>query len=127
MPLSSGVRLRSGAPDIDPEAVQDAIQNPHDCQIIAMAQSGEVSAQDIISETGIPKSTVYRRLDHLQEVGLLVVTGGTMRKGHPIDLYSSRLDMAGLRVEDGEIQAEWKAEESADERLYRLWKQLGSD
>lgn len=103
------------------------MENGYDRQILAMAQTDEVSAQDIIDATEIPKSTVYRRLEHLEEDGLLVVSGGTMRKGHAIDLYRTPVEMAALRIEEGHIDAEWRIKESPDERLYRLWTQLRED
>jgi DNA-binding transcriptional ArsR family regulator/plastocyanin len=102
------VRLRSEGPSVEPDAVQAAVANEHDRRILATVQAGEASAGDIIDATGIPKSTVYRRLERLEEEGLVEVSGGAMREGHPIDLYAARVDMVALRVEEGTIDAEWR-------------------
>lgn len=103
------------------------MENEHDRQILAMAQRDDVSAQDIVEATEIPTSTVYRRLSRLQEDDLLFVAAGTMRDGHPIDLYRTPLEMVALRIEEGHIDAVWRIEASPDERLYRLWTQLRGD
>lgn len=119
--------FRPDAPSVDPEAVTEAVSNPHDRQILAMAQAQDVSAQDVVEATDIPQSTVYRRISTLQDHGLLVVERGVMRKGHPIDLYRSRVDMAAVRVEEGEVDAEWRLRESPDERLFRLWSLMAEE
>jgi DNA-binding transcriptional ArsR family regulator len=99
------VRLRREGPSIEPDAVQRAVANEHDRQILATVQAGEASAGEIIEATGIPKSTVYRRLETLEADGLVEVSGGAMREGHPIDLYAARVEMAALRVEEGSVDA----------------------
>lgn len=121
------VFFRPDAPDVAPDAVTEAVSNQHDRQILAMAQTDDVSAQQIVDETDIPQSSVYRRLSRLEEQGLVVVEKGIMRRGHPIDLYRARVDMAGLRVEDGSVDAEWRLRESPDERLHRLWGLMTED
>lgn len=119
--------FRPDAPRVDAEAVTEAVSNPHDRQILAVAQARDVSAQQIVEATGIPQSTVYRRISALQEAGLVVVERGVMRKGHPIDLYRSRVDLAGVWIEDGEVDVEWRLRESPDERLVRLWSLMTED
>lgn len=115
------VFFRPDAPRIEPDAVTEAVSNAHDRQILAMAQTGDVSAQEIVDGTQIPQSTVYRRLNRLEEHGLVVVERGTIRKGNPTELYRARVELAGVRVEAGSVDAEWRLRESPDERLHRLW------
>ncbi|MDX1611781.1 MAG: winged helix-turn-helix domain-containing protein [Candidatus Thermoplasmatota archaeon] len=116
--------LRDRNPHIEPEAVIEAVENPHDRQILAYTQSGAVSAQDIIEATDIPKSTAYRRIQRLQELGLLYVEAGQIKAGHAIDLFRARVEMISLLVEGGNVEAHWRLNERPDERLHRLWANL---
>ncbi|PSG96807.1 hypothetical protein BRD56_08470 [Thermoplasmatales archaeon SW_10_69_26] len=96
-------------PGVDEEAVGSAVANPCDRQILALAQRGPVAAKTILERTSIPKSTLYRRIDRLQEQGLLEVVSSTIEDGHRIDRYRCPLQGIGIRIEDGEIHLEWSA------------------
>lgn len=121
----AAVHLRRDRPPIEPDAVERAVENEHDRRILAHVQADRASAGEIIEATDIPKSTVYRRLEQLEEDGLIEVAGGAMHEGHKVDLYAARLEMAALRVEAGAVDAEWRLLETPDETLFRLWDQLG--
>lgn len=121
----AGVHLRRDRPPIEPDAVERAVENEHDRRILAHVQADRASAGEIIEATDIAKSTVYRRLEQLEEEGLIEVAGGAMHEGHKVDLYAARVEMAALRVEAGAVDAEWRLMETPDERLFRLWDQLG--
>lgn len=102
----------------------EAVENPHDRRLIARAQVGEVAAQELIEDTGVPRSTAYRRIERLRELGLLVVTGGAIREGHAIDRYKARVELVSVEVRKGEVHAHWQLLESPEERLHRLWGML---
>lgn len=109
---------------ITPEAVIHGIENPHDRRILALAQTRAVTAQEIIDETDVPRSSAYRRIDQLQEWGLIEVVGGVMREGHPMDTYRARLELAQVTIEEGDVNAAWRLLETPEERLHRLWTSL---
>lgn len=103
----SAMFLQRREPEITSEAVVSAMANEHDRRILAAAQEEPVDAQTIIEETGISKSTVYRRLDRLQELGLLETADGRLRNGHAVDRYRARAKRISLHVRDGSIEATW--------------------
>ncbi len=123
-PSSLNVFIRRDVPGIDAEAVMEALQNPHDRQILALSQDRPIAAQEIIEATDIPKSTAYRRINKLQEMGLITVDSGALKAGHAIERYRAQIEMAALHVEKGNVEARWRLLEQPDERLYRLWNQL---
>lgn len=122
--LRLNVFIRRDGPEIDAEAVMEALENPHDRQILALSQDRPMAAQEIIEATGIPKSTAYRRIKKLQEMGLIVVDSGALEGGHAIERYRAQIEMAALHVEQGNVEAHWRLLEKPDERLYRLWHQM---
>lgn len=103
----SAMFLQPQETEITSEAVVTAMANEHDRRILAAAQEEPVDAQTIIEETGISKSTVYRRLDRLQEMGLLETADGRLRNGHAVDRYRARARIISLHVRDGNIEATW--------------------
>lgn len=109
------VFLRSQRPTIGAEAVIEALENPHDRRILALAQDQGVTAQEIIDETGIPKSTVYRRLNRLRELELITVDGGALVGGHAIDKYRARVRDAEIRVRGGQVEAHWELDSPFEE------------
>lgn len=117
----SAMFLRPQETEITSEAVVSAMANEHDRRILAATQEEPVDAQTIIEETGISKSTVYRRLDRLQEMGLLETADGRLRNGHAVDRYQARAKSISLHVRDGTIEATWTGarEEDAPSDLTR--------
>lgn len=90
----------------DPGAVLAALANRWDREILAMAQREPIAAKTVLERTDIPKSTLYRRVNHLQEEGLLVVVRSTIEDGHRIDRYRCPLAKASLTIEGGEVRLE---------------------
>lgn len=105
--------LESEEPGVDEQVVLSALANGCDRRILALAQQGPVAAKTILEESSIPKSTLYRRIDRLQERGLLRVVASTIENGHRIDRYVCPLSELALRIEDGGVQLEWSLDPDA--------------
>lgn len=108
----SAMFIRDEGQRITPDAVVEALANPHDRRILALAQAEPVDAQSVIETTGIAKSTVYRRIDRLEELGLLETVDGRLRNGHAIDRYRARLESLALAVQQGRIEATWEGRQA---------------
>jgi len=96
------------------EAVVDALENPYDRKILAMAQRQPIEATQVIDQTDTRKSTVYRRAQKPCDVGLLEVEAGGLRNGHAVDRYRATVSDARLVVREGRIQAEWDEREDVE-------------
>lgn len=103
----SSMFLAPSGPEITREALLEALANPHDRRILALAQEQPIEARSVVEETDIPKSTVYRRIRRLEDKGLLETVDGRLRNGHAIDRYRARISEAAIRVEGGEVHADW--------------------
>lgn len=99
--------LAPSGPEITREALLESLANPHDRRILALAQEQPIEARSVVEETDIPKSTVYRRIRRLEEKGLLETVDGRLRNGHAIDRYRARISEAAIRVQGGEVHADW--------------------
>lgn len=96
--------LEQAAPEIQPTDVLAALSNEHDRQILALAQPEPVAAQRILEETGIAKSTLYRRLRQLEDSGLLTVEHTSLQEGQMVDRFRSRLSSVSMRIQEGRIE-----------------------
>lgn len=85
----------------------DALGNPNDREILALAQQRPVDAQEIMEVTGFPKSTVYRRLRELEDCGLLIPCSGVVRNGHAVERYRCCLEELCVRLVDGHVEVSW--------------------
>lgn len=99
--------LREARPVVDPDAVLTALSKPYDREILAIAQDRPVAAQDLLDRTPIPQSTLYRRINELQDAGLLEVVDTTIQGGHPVDRYRCPLQGLTIRIAEGEVQVDW--------------------
>jgi DNA-binding Lrp family transcriptional regulator len=70
-------------------------------------------------------STVYRRIDRLEDRGLLDATQRLDPDGHHHKVYAARLEHVGIDVRDGdlEIEVDYVDEEAAD-TFTRLYEEL---
>lgn len=105
---------------ITADAVLDALANPHDREILALAQDEPVTAQGVIQRTGIPKSTVYRRIERLTERGLLQASDGRLHNGHVVDRYRASIQQLSLSVSDGQVHADWEPIEPQHASQYEV-------
>ena len=64
------------------------------------------SGVQLSSETGIPGSTVYRKLSRMSELKLLKITGIISPEGKKIFLYQSRVKSVYTRFDGGFIDME---------------------
>lgn len=81
--------------------------------------------KEISDSTDVPLATVYRRVDALQEAGLLVVERSALGEdGSRYDLYRSRVEDILLRISEEGTSATWSAIASVEDRIARMWDQM---
>lgn len=103
----SVVYIEEEPPTVARDHLLDALTRDHDRRILALAQSKAMEAQEIMDETGIPRSTVYRRVSTLLERGLLDVEEVVVKNGHRVERYRSACSFLGLTIQEGSIEIQW--------------------
>lgn len=104
--------LRTVDPRPEAAHVLAALTNENDRRILAVTQRQPVEASTLLDETGVAKSTLYRRLDRLERRGLLRVEQRKLRNGNVVDLYRSTLSSLTIEVRDGNVQVGWDPEDA---------------
>jgi hypothetical protein len=117
--------LKSTALSVD--TVGDAIADAYARRVLAVCVKKAKAVKDISHETGLPLPTAYRQVNHLAEVGLLVVERSAMTPdGKKYDLYRSRVKSARIEVDGSGERVTWEPNEATEERLSSMWDSLRS-
>lgn len=111
------------APDL--EAVLDALDDP-DCRDIVHYLDEPMTASELSDATGVPLSTVYRKLDRLNEASLLRELTEVRSDGHHTSLYEVNFDEVSLSLtENNEFDVTVsRPSRSAEERLADMWSEV---
>jgi DNA-binding transcriptional ArsR family regulator len=88
------------------EKILKAIADPENDRIMMRVRKESKSAQTLSAETGIPQSTVYRKLDELKEAGLVMTDRFTMVGGKKVDYMIITFSELRVAVEEGQVRVE---------------------
>ncbi|WP_135830269.1 winged helix-turn-helix domain-containing protein [Halorussus halobius] len=109
----------------DLEAVLDALDDP-DCRVIVRHLEEPMTASELSDATGVPLSTVYRKLDLLSEASLLRELTEVRSDGHHTTRYEVDFEEVSLSLtEDHRFDvAVARPTHSAEERLADMWSEV---
>ena len=93
--------------------------------ILTETSTQPMSAKELSRRCDTSLTTVYRRLERLEEAGLLTERTRPRPDGHHDTVYVASLDELSVRLRDGEFEfdVDTKAEDAAD-RLTDLWERF---
>lgn len=112
--VSDGVPLTTVVALLDDEHVRT----------ILTATDGEaLSAKELSERCDVSVTTVYRRLERLQEAGLVAERTRPRSDGHHDAVYVATLDELAVRLRDGRLECEIdrRGDDVADS-LTRMWE-----
>lgn len=89
--MSTGRWAEQGT-GVDEQDLLEALGNKYSAEILCAAQS-PASAQELSDEMGIPIATCYRRIEELEDAGLLECEGRQLSdEGRRTNVYRRTLD-----------------------------------
>ena len=91
----------NGVPVEQEEKIEGILQimaDKYSRDLLRITQDTPKSAFKIAAETGIPISTVYRRIQKLQDVGIVRVSGEINLEGKKHFLYQSKVKSISTRI-----------------------------
>jgi DNA-binding IclR family transcriptional regulator len=112
-------------PDIELDLVLSVLVDEGSRQLLLAADTHR-SAQELAELTGIPNSTVYRKVDKLSEAGLLDEATEIRTDGKHTSRYRTDFEAVRIAREGSErfaVEVERPAE-TPDRRLADLWSQI---
>lgn len=83
--------------------VLGAISDPHRRKIIGVIKDDFKSVNQIVEETGLPPSTVYRKIDELHNKKLLILSGKIGNNGRKEFNYKSKIQKVTMTFENNTL------------------------
>lgn len=117
--------------DWDLEEVLELLSDEYARSILAATSTEPMSAKALSERCDASLPTVYRRIERLQEHGLIEERVQVDEGGHHREVYSARLAAFSLELEDGAYTGDLERirrdpihEEDTVDRLTRMWEDL---
>lgn len=88
---------------IDPDELLSLLSDEHALEILKLLHDRDLPAREIADEVSASRATVYRRLNRLEEAGLVDTSMVFHSEGHHRQHFQASLDEVVLAFEDGGI------------------------
>jgi predicted transcriptional regulator len=88
------------------ERILKSLADPEALSILTCMRTTSKSAQQISTETGIPLSTIYRKLEDLRVAGLAMTERFTFNAGRKVDFMISSFHEIRVKLESNEVELE---------------------
>lgn len=109
----------------DPVSVLDCLGDEYSVRILSALTGDEMSAKGISEDLGIPIATVYRRIEDLEDVGLIEFEGKALtNEDKRVKVYRSYVDELRVFFEPNEPQVEMKKYSEAKRSIDEAWKRI---
>lgn len=108
----------------DPREVFDLLADDYASAILIEAHRKPMTAQELSDALGVHHSTVYRRLNRLQDHDLLSEQLRIDPNGHHATVYRTNLQQVTVRLTDDGYQVQLRLEEDPVDRMADMWRQL---
>lgn len=113
--------------DCTDEDVLALLDDEYARAILTATSAEPMSANTLSERCNASVSTIYRRLDRLQDCDLVEEQLQPQPDGNHYKMYVSRLESFSVSFEDGEMRAEitrTATEEDVADRFTRMWEDL---
>lgn len=92
-------------------------------RILTATSVEPMSANELATRCDVSRQTVYRRLEELEDAGLVTERTRPREDGHHDAVYAATLEEVRLRLADGELEFHLeRGETDAADELTRLWR-----
>jgi DNA-binding transcriptional ArsR family regulator len=98
-----GPGLSETEQSIDPDELLSLLSDDHALEILKLLHDRNLPAREIADELAASRTTVYRRLNRLEEAGLVDTSMAFHSEGHHRQQFRASLDEVVLSFEDGGI------------------------
>jgi predicted transcriptional regulator len=88
------------------QRILKALADPEEVSILMCMKATSKTAQSIAKETGIPLSTVYRKLEELKAAGLTMTEHFTFSAGRKVDFMTATFVVMRIKLEKNEVEIE---------------------
>jgi DNA-binding transcriptional ArsR family regulator len=90
-------------PSADPEEVLSLLSDDYARDILLATREEAVPARELADQLDVSRATVYRRLNRLQDAGLVDTSLAIHSDGHHRKQFQATVDEVSLSFEDGAV------------------------
>lgn len=118
--------------DADPQSVFEALADP-DCRDVLATLDDPLTAREVVDACDLPQTSAYRKLDRLSEAGLVDERTELRVDGNHATTYVRDCSGVVVAIDEDDYEVDFLRERTAeedrtaDERLARLWSQIGEE
>ena len=106
--------------------VLSAMGDPVALSVLSALSRGERDGHRLVVETGLPQSSIYRKLHDLEDGGLVRVHRLAFTpEGRKVELFQSRVREVSVEFLDGAAVVRVRLREDSSDRIRDLWTQVG--
>ena len=103
----------------------EALGDPVALRILSALSRGERVGHDLVVETNLPQSSIYRKLRDLQQGGLVYVTRlAFTSEGRKVEVFASRIRAVSVEFSGGLARVRVRPREDSADRIGDLWSQV---
>jgi len=96
-------------PSAPTETLLDILSDEYAQALLCAVQTEAKSARELAEEYGVSRSTVYRRLDRLQEAGSIVERLECRPVGHHCRAFAAAVETVSVELADGGFETDIEA------------------
>ena len=109
---------------VDPEEVFDLLADDYAREILAHANREPMSAKELSDAVDAHHSTIYRRIDRLQEYDLLTERLALDPDGQHYTVYSTALQGVSVTLEGDEYRVDLRTRADPADRMAKMWREI---
>ncbi len=104
------------------QKVLTALGDPTTLRLLVALSRGERDVHELVLETGLPQSSVYRKIHELVDSGLALVSRLAFTpEGRKVEVFASRLKEVRILMDQGVLRVEVSVREDLSDRLKQMW------
>jgi predicted transcriptional regulator len=111
----TSVELGDDASSTTPETLLELLGDEYTCRLLTTLDEGPLPAAELVDRCEMSRATVYRRLDALEDAGLVRSRLRYDPDGHHRRAFELALDAVELRVDEGGVGSRIRKAEPADD------------
>jgi predicted transcriptional regulator len=124
-PIEGGARDPAGPPEGPERGVLRALGDPVSVGILVALSRGDGDVHSLVVETGLPQSSVYRKLRELSSSGLVGLHRFAFTaEGRKVELFRSRLREVRVRFDQGRLRVDVVRTSDSPGNVVAMWAEV---
>lgn len=112
---------------VEPEEVFDLLADDYAREILAHANRKPMSVRELADACDAHHSTIYRRIEQLQDHDLLAEQLQVDSDGHHYTMYSTTLQSLTVSLDEAHYRIQLQVKEDPIDRMAQMWHEMRGD